>query len=434
MKTELIRNTTAQLPDRTVEPGELIENVQICPVGDFPHGDSQQHCTLEALQNVVADWKRRGSKDILVDFEHRSEETDDTSAAAWVSNVRVDPERGLVGDFKMTDSGAEAISNRRLRFLSVSWLVNKQSHEPIRISTIALTNKPNIPVEPVLNKEGKVEEIENVTDENGLSHGEDGRFDGGNGSASGKGGKNRPHRDSYDSMSEDEREEFREAYRQLRDHLGGKKNISGHDQLALQRKFNLGSAAAQDLRFEVDEDIKGHGRPAKKKGNPLTDDDYKKYGLRSGILAKRQNKQERNNMDKIKEALGLAPEATEEDVLNAINAMVKANKDAEQAALEKEAEDFAEKNSKKCNKEVLKAQYIANKDVAKALVEGIPDGAAPTAQKMLNKGGAAKPVTDQREVEKQRNKAIGEYRAAHPGCTFTTAWGACRKENPELFQ
>ena len=68
------------------------------------------------------------------------------------------------------------------------------------------------------------------------------------------------------------------------------------------------------------------------------------------------------------------------------------------------------------------------------LVAGIPDGAATTTQKILNKGGATAPVTDQKEVEKLRNKAIGEYRAAHPGCTFTTAWGACRKENPELFQ
>lgn len=387
MKVERVRNTVTQMPDREVKPGELIENVQICPVGDYPNGGKNQHCTLESLQNVAEDWSRNGKKEILVDFEHNSESTDpnnDTSAAAWVSNIRVDPSRGLVGDFKMTDVGAEAVSNRRLRFLSVSWFVNKDTREPIRITSIALTNKPNIPVEPILNKEGKIEEIENVTDANGLSHGADGRFDGGNGSASGNGGKTRPHRDSYDSMSEGEREEFREAYRQLRDHLGGKKNISGHDQLALQRKFNLGSAAAQDLRFEVDEDIKGHGRPAKKKGNPLTDDDYKKYGLRSGILAKRQNKQERNNMDKIKEALGLAPEATEEQVLEAITAMVKANKDAEQAALEKEAEDFAEKNKAKLDPVVIKAQYVANKAACMAIVDAIPEK-KPEAQQMLNK-------------------------------------------------
>lgn len=265
MNIEKIHNTTVNLPDREVKPGEVIANVQICPIGDFPNGDHQQHCTAEALQNVVKDWTERGSKEILVDFEHNSESHEpnsDTSAAAWVSNVRVDPERGLVGDFKLTDVGAEAISNRRLRFLSVSWFVNKETHEPIRITSIALTNKPNIPVDPVLNKDPEPDN-QNVEDK------------------------------------------------------------------------------------------------------------------------------EKSKMDKIKEALGLAPEATEEQVLEAITAMVKANKDAQQAALEKEAEDFAEKNSKKCNKDVLKAQYLANKEVAMALVAGIPD--APVTQ-VVNKDAAKKPT------------------------------------------
>ena len=286
MKTEIIHNTTAEMPSSEVKPGEIVENVQICPVGDFPNGDHQQHCTVEALRNVVKDWTARGSKEILVDFEHNSESSEpnsDTSAAAWVSNVRVDPERGLVGDFKLTDVGAEAISNRRLRFLSVSWFVNKETHEPIRISSIALTNKPNIPVAPVLNKE---------------------------------------HPDT---------------------------------------------ANVED------------------KENP--------------------------NMDKIKEKLGLAPEATEEDVLNAIAAMVKKNKDAEQAALEKEADDFAEQNSKKCNKEVLKAQYLANKEVAKAIVAGIPD--APAAP-VCNKADAKAPSfasgadADAKVLEKYENMSPGK--------------------------
>ena len=260
MNIEKIHNTTVNLPDREVKPGEVISNVQICPIGDFPNGDHQQHCTAEALQNVVKDWTERGSKEILVDFEHNSESHEpnsDTSAAAWVSNVRVDPERGLVGDFKLTDVGAEAISNRRLRFLSVSWFVNKETHEPIRITSIALTNKPNIPVAPILNK-GPVPGVKTVEE---------------------------------------------------------------------------------------------------KKGSKM-------------------------DIKKITQALGLADDADEAIILAGIKegqdakakvAELQAN--AEKQALEAEAEDFAEKNSKKCNKDVLKAQYLANKEVAKALVAGIPDGA-----------------------------------------------------------
>ena len=143
------------------------------------------------------------------------------------------------------------------------------------------------------------------------------------------------------------------------------------------------------------------------------------------------------DIEKLKQALGLPAEATEEQVLAAIqegqDAKAKAAElqaNAEKAALEKEADEFAEANAKKCNKEVLKAQYIANKDVAKALVAGIPDApAAP--QKVLNKKDAKTP--DGKDgVALQRNKAVADYRTAHK-CDFNTAWTACRTMNPELF-
>lgn len=253
----------------TVAAGETIENVQICPVGDFPNGEREQHCTKEALENVVAKWKADGEKEVLVDFEHNSEAggTSDTSAAAWVTNLRVDEERGLVGDFKMTDRGADAVSNRRLRFLSVAWFVNKETREPMEIRSIALTNKPNIPVAPVLNRD------------------------------------------------------------------------------------NAGDTNVEE-----------------KKGP---------------------------NMDKLKEALGLPADATEDMILAAVQEGIKAKEEAaelkanaEKAKLEDEAEKFAEENKAKCDKEVLKAQYLANKDVAIALVAAIPD-AKPVEQKILNKESSA---------------------------------------------
>jgi hypothetical protein len=97
-------------------------------------------------------------------------------------------------------------------------------------------------------------------------------------------------------------------------------------------------------------------------------------------------------MDKIKEALGLSADATEEDILAAVKEALQAKEEvaelkanAEKAKLEAEAEEFAEKNKAKCDKTILKAQYIANKEVAQALVAGIPEVKAPT-QKILNRG------------------------------------------------
>lgn len=283
MKLEHLTNREP-IAVETVKPGETIENVQICPVGDFPNGDRNQHCTLEALKNVVTKWKEDGEKEVLVDFEHQSEAggTSDTSAAAWVTNLRADQERGLVGDFKLTDLGAEAISNRRLRFLSVAWLVNKETREPMVIRSIALTNKPNIPVAPVLNRETS----------------------------------------------------------------GG---------------------------INVEE----------KKGP---------------------------TMDKLKEALGLSADATEDQILAAVKEALKAKEEvaelkanAEKAKLEAEAEEFAEKNKAKCDKAVLKAQFIANKEVAQALVAGIP---AAKVEPVVNKAEAKKPTSFEVNKDAESDEAI----------------------------
>jgi len=293
-------NTSKEMLPETVKAGDVIENVQLTPFGDWPNGGVVQHVTREACDEMVADWIANGSKEILLDFEHKSASggTSDTSAAAWISNIRVDPERGLVGDFKFTDVGADAIANRRLRFLSPVWRYRVDAERvvenktvpaevtPVQLLSCGLTNRPAIPVDPILNKSPEVQ----------------------------------------------------------------------------------------------------------------------------GSVPEPNNK-ENPNMDKIKEVLGLAPEASEEEVLNAIAAMVKTNKEceeakkvAEQKALEDEAERFAEENKTKCNKEVLKAQYIANKEVAKALVAGIPE--AKTDQIVLNKGKT--PGTDDVRVMLNKCKTSAE--------------------------
>ena len=247
--------------EKTIAPGETVPGVQLCPFGEYQGQQRLQVCDRQAFEQVIADWRDGGEKEILMDFEHKSEVDkidSDTRAAAWISNLAIDDERGLVGDLKFTDEGADAVSNRRLRYLSPVWPLDDEGR-PTHLKSVALTNTPNIPVAPVLNK-------------------------------------------------------------------------------------------AQPGEVNV-EDTK-----------------------------------ENENMDKIKEALGLAPEASEEDVLNAVTALVQKNKDAEAAALEKEADDFAEANKAKLDPKVCKAQYIANKDACKALVAAIPEAKKEEPQVILNKG------------------------------------------------
>lgn len=148
------------LPD-TVKAGDVLEGVQICPQGDWPHGEIVQHCSAEAFDKIVSSQ----TGEILVDFEHNAETGGDTTAAAWITNLRFNEASGLIGDFKFTDIGAEAVSRRRLRFLSPAFEceeTGEREYTPVRLKSVALTNKPNIPVHCVLNREGL--EVSNVED------------------------------------------------------------------------------------------------------------------------------------------------------------------------------------------------------------------------------------------------------------------------------
>jgi phage I-like protein len=71
---------------------------------------------------------------------------------AWITALRADPATGLWGTFKWTDKGAQAVSARRYRFVSAAWHVDG-SGRPDALSSVALTNKPNIPGKPILNRE-----------------------------------------------------------------------------------------------------------------------------------------------------------------------------------------------------------------------------------------------------------------------------------------
>ncbi len=248
-----------ELPEK-VKTGDTLEGVQLCPFGEWPNGQTVQKCDNVAFNILVDNWRHAGGKEIICDFEHRFEDpslTSDTSAAAWITNLAVNKDRGLVGDMKFTDAGAAAVSSRRLRFLSPVWELDPDGR-PARLRSVALTNKPNIPVACVLNR------------------------------------------------------------------------------------------APQPVNKPVEET----------KEDP---------------------------MDKLKELLGLAPEASDEDVVAAVTALkdqvAAANKEKEEA----EAESFAEEHKAVCNKDALKKAYLANKEVAKELVAGLAKPEKPAAPVIANK-------------------------------------------------
>ena len=260
----IVMNIASEPLPETVAAGDERE-VQLSPFGEFPGLlDGRrviQTCDQAAFERLVANF----SGEVLVDFEHKAELGGDTEAAAWVQGLRIDPAKGLMATFRFTDKGAEAVANRRLRFLSPVWSLD-EAGRPERLVSVGLTNKPNLPVRPLLN------------------------------------------------------------------------------------------------RAPGDSDV-----------------EEKENEMKEQLIA----------------ALGLAPEATDEEVVSAVAALRQRCDEQEAAALNAEAEQVAEENKDRiCNKEAFKALYVRNKEDAMAFLACVaaPKAPAPAAKTVCNKAEARNPA------------------------------------------
>lgn len=141
-------------------PTDAPLSVQLAPFGEFKgvlhKADGKttpivQQLDRDAFDRILNAWREKGSPELLVDADHLSCEGGSTKAFAWASNLRVE-EGGLYADFKFTDSGSAAVNSREYRFVSPVFDV-ADSGEVVGLSSVALTNKPNLPVSCVLNRE-----------------------------------------------------------------------------------------------------------------------------------------------------------------------------------------------------------------------------------------------------------------------------------------
>ena len=137
----------------TIDNGE--SEVQIATIGTVigtgPNGEPvEQHLTEQSLM-ALAD--KHKDEEILVDQDHESEIGGKTEAKGWLSGLKFIPGLGLFGKIKWTDIGRKLIENRVFRWLSPSWYLNKDTKEPVNITSVALTNKPSQAgrIEPIVN-------------------------------------------------------------------------------------------------------------------------------------------------------------------------------------------------------------------------------------------------------------------------------------------
>ena len=156
---------------QTIE-GDAPLAVQLAPFGEFKgvlnKADGKktpivQHLDQAAFERILNAWNAAGSPELLVDADHLSCEGGSTKAFAWASNLRVE-DGGLYADFRFTDAGRAAVNAREYRFVSPVFNCDENG-EAVGLQSVALTNRPNLPVSCVLNRESSG--VNNVEDNEG---------------------------------------------------------------------------------------------------------------------------------------------------------------------------------------------------------------------------------------------------------------------------
>ena len=178
MSKRIFTNATknAVLPE-SAEAGKPIV-IQLAPAGEYPqfiddtdeNGNATQKEVVQildeqAMNTLVANFDKarqeaeaQGRKyGVLVDADHSSETSTNTAAMGWVTKLFVDPEKGLMAEIEPTSLGAEKINGKVYRFVSGAWTLD-EDNRPQKLVSIGLTNKPNLPVAPMINAQAAKKE------------------------------------------------------------------------------------------------------------------------------------------------------------------------------------------------------------------------------------------------------------------------------------
>lgn len=129
---------------------------QISALGEFPHNPTglTQIVDETSCRSMVDSFHTASQQPnfagLLIDFDHFSLERDKPSeAAGWISSLEQRPD-GLWAQIRWSDSGQQAVTGGRYRFISPVWkqdeceMLGNNRVRPTRLVNAAVTNDPNI--------------------------------------------------------------------------------------------------------------------------------------------------------------------------------------------------------------------------------------------------------------------------------------------------
>lgn len=140
--------------------------IHLAPIGKWPQWDDEgnkviQDVSIKTIENMMAAF----DNPVLVDCDHTSEEGGSTKAMAWITQLAHEEGVGLRGKMEFTEDGAKLVSNGEYRYVSPVWIIDNDGC-PTRLVSVALTNRPNLPVRAIGNSQKTVVNNNNAKEGN----------------------------------------------------------------------------------------------------------------------------------------------------------------------------------------------------------------------------------------------------------------------------
>lgn len=132
------------------------EWVRLLPLGEVKLVDGREPFTVdsEALEAIIHAWRARGT-DLVIDYEHQTLGGGKAPAAGWIKDLEI-REDGLWGRVEWTAAARAHLEAREYRYFSPVLNIDVDTRRPTSLMNLALTNTPAIRhIPPLVAKEGR---------------------------------------------------------------------------------------------------------------------------------------------------------------------------------------------------------------------------------------------------------------------------------------
>lgn len=144
--------------------------VKISPIGKFAGSSPDGKKRVEIIDEQSVMQMANQTEEILLDKDHesmRGPEGRNTEAYGWISGLKaivgLGDMDGLYGLIKWTSKGIELAKDRIYRFLSPVFELDADGRAT-KLVNVALTNRPALPLPPIINSEAEDEKSISITD------------------------------------------------------------------------------------------------------------------------------------------------------------------------------------------------------------------------------------------------------------------------------